>query len=59
MTDRSKKIQDGKRERFLLQLQDGAELSMNSGKTINLTPDQARTGYKWIKELLKELEERK
>lgn len=54
MTERAKKILECKRERFLLQLKDGADLSMDSGKTINMTPEQARTGYKWISELLKE-----
>lgn len=59
MTERAKKIQEGKRERFLLQLQDGAALSMNSGKTINMTPDQAKTGLNWILELLEEREEKR
>ena len=56
MTERARKIREGKRERFLALLRDGSKKSEAAGALVVMTPALARIGYDWITELLEELE---
>lgn len=55
MTDRAKKIQNGKRQRVLLALEDKKRIGEDG--LVRITQDEARTLVKAIRETLKKLTE--